>query len=59
MSKSLEFDKSDYPIERDETNTRRGLRGVLLTPKRFGAFAIPLVRFTPCETLSIREATQQ
>jgi hypothetical protein len=23
-------DKSDYPLERDETNTRRGLRGVLL-----------------------------
>jgi hypothetical protein len=59
MSTAREFDKSDYPIERDETNTRRGLRGVLLTPKRFGVFAIPLVRFTPCETLYFREATQQ
>jgi len=28
------MNKSDYPLDRDETNTRRGLRGVLLRLSR-------------------------
>ena len=42
-------DKSDYPLDRDETNTRRGLRGVLLTPK-----VLALLSYLWCGSLPVR-----